>query len=254
GKSRIEQQVVLNAGSARIDFPTEVEWNETQKLLKVAFPVDIYAQKATYEIQFGHLERPTHANTSWDMGKFEVCAQKWAELSEAGYGVALLNDCKYGHDIQGNVMRLSLLRAPISPDPLADRGRHTFTYSLLPHTGDFRSGRVIESAYCLNVPLVVRDLKPAAGTLPASHSFFLSSRPGAIIETIKVAEGGGAIIVRLYEAEGGRGPVKLTTTLPVRKVWRTNLLEKEEKSLPISNGVVRLDLRPFEIVTLKFAL
>ncbi len=254
GKSRLEQRIVLNAGSPRIDFPTEVEWKESQKLLKIAFPVEIYAQKATYEIQFGHLERPTHANTSWDMGKFEVCAQKWAELSEAGYGVALLNDCKYGHDIQGNVMRLSLLRAPVSPDPLADRGRHEFTYSLLPHAGDLREGRVIEQAYCLNAPLIVRDLKPATGPLPASHSFFLSSRPGAVIETIKVAEDGGAIVVRLYESEGGRGPLKLTTTLPVRKAWRTNLLEKEEKSLPINNGVVRLDLQPFEIVTIKFAL
>jgi alpha-mannosidase len=254
GNSRIEQRIVLNAGSARIDFPTEVEWKETQKLLKVAFPVDVHAQKATYEIQFGHLERPTHANTSWDMGKFEVCAQKWVDLSETGYGVALLNDCKYGHDIQGNVMRLSLLRAPVSPDPLADRGRHEFTYSLLPHSGDLREGRVVDHACSLNVPLIVRELTPFAGTLPASHSFFLCSRPGAVVETIKVAEDGGAIIVRLYESEGGRGPLKLTTTLPVRKVWLTNLLETEERALPISNGVVRLDLKPFEIVTLKFAL
>ena len=126
GKSRIEQRIVLSAGSPRIDFPTEVEWKESQKILKVAFPVNIYAQKARYEIQFGHLERANHTNTSWDMGKFEVCAQKWADLSEAGYGVALLNDCKYGYDIQGNVMRLSLLRAPNSPDPLADRGWHRF--------------------------------------------------------------------------------------------------------------------------------
>ena len=254
GKSRIEQRIVLNAGTPRIDFPTEVDWKESQKLLKVAFPVDIYAQKATYEIQFGHLERPNHANTSWDMGKFEVCAQKWADLSEAGYGVALLNDCKYGHDIHGNVIRLSLLRAPVSPDPLADRGRHEFTYSLLPHVGDLRNGRVIDQAYSLNVPLIVRDLKPAAGPLPASHSFFLNSRPGAVVETIKVAEDGGAIVVRLYESEGGRCPLKLTTTLPVRKAWLTNLLEAEEEALPISNGAVRLDLKPFEIVTLKFAL
>ena len=163
GKSRIEQRIVINAGSARIDFPTVVDWDERQKLLKVAFPVNIYAQKATYEIQFGHLERATHANTSWDMGKFEVCAQKWASLSETGYGVALLNDCKYGHDIQGNIMRLSLLRAPTSPDPLADRGRHEFVYALLPHTGDLRS--VIEQAYALNVPLLARNLKPSAGSL-----------------------------------------------------------------------------------------
>jgi alpha-mannosidase len=254
GKSRIEQQIILNAGSARIDFPTEVQWKESQKLLKVAFPVNVHAQKATYEIQFGHVERPTHGNTSWDMGKFEVCAQKWADLSEPRYGVALLNDCKYGHDIQGSVMRLSLLRAPISPDPLADRGEHTFAYSLLPHIGDLRDSHVIEEAYSLNVPLIVRDLKPVDGTLPASHSFFLGSRPGVVFETVKVAEAGAGLILRLYEAEGGRGPLELTTTLPVRKAWLTNLLETDEKPLPISNGVVHLDLKPFEIVTLRLAL
>ena len=254
GKSRIEQQIILTAGSARIDFPSEVEWKESQKLLKVAFPVNVHAQKATYEIQFGHLERHTHANTSWDMGKFEVCAQKWVDLSEARYGVALLNDCKYGHDIQGNIMRLSLLRAPISPDPLADRGRHAFTYSLLPHIGDLRDSHVVEQAYSLNAPLIIRDLKPAAGSLPASHSFFLGSRPGVVFETIKVAEAGTGIVVRLYEAEGGRGPLEVTTTLPVRKAWLTSLLEGDEEPLPINNGVVHLDLKPFEIITLKFVL
>jgi alpha-mannosidase len=254
GKSRIEQRIVLSAGSPRIDFHTEVDWHESQKLLKVAFPVNIYAQKATYEIQFGHLERANHANTSWDMGKFEVCAQRWADLSETGYGVALLNDCKYGYDIHGNIMRLSLLRAPNAPDPLADRGRHQFTYALLPHAGDLREGRVIDHGYALNVPLLVRELKSAGGSLPASHSFFLTDRPGAVVDTIKLAEDGGAIIVRLYESEGGRGPLTLTTTLPFRKASLANLLEVEGKSLAIRNGSVQLDLRPFEIVTLRYTL
>ncbi|MGB8466824.1 MAG: alpha-mannosidase [Terrimicrobiaceae bacterium] len=254
GKSRIEQRIVLSAGSPRIDFLTEVDWKESQKLLKVAFPANIYAQKATYEIQFGHLERTNHVNTSWDMGKFEVCAQKWADLSETGYGVALLNDCKYGYDIHGNIMRLSLLRAPGSPDPLADRGQHKFTYSLLPHPGDLREGRVIDHGYALNVPLLVRELKSARGSLPASHSFFLTDRPGAVVDTIKLAEDGAAIIVRLYESEGGRGPVTLTTTLPVRKASLASLLEVEEKALTMKNGSVRLELRPFEIVTLRYTL
>jgi alpha-mannosidase len=252
GRSRIEQKIIVSAGSSRIDFPTQVAWDESQKLLKVAFPVNIYARKATYEIQFGHLERATHANTSWDMGKFEVCAQKWADLSETGYGVALLNDCKYGHDIQGNTIRLSLLRAPTSPDPLADRGEHQFVYALLPHAGDLR--HVIDQAYALNVPILVRDLKSSAGSLPASHSFFFTNRPGAVVETVKRAEEGNAIIVRLYESEGARGPLTLTTTLPVRKAWLATMLEKEEKSLPLENGAVQLDLRPFEILTLRYAL
>jgi len=254
GASRLTQRIVLRAGSPRLDFHTEVDWQESQKLLKVAFPVNIHSPRATYEIQYGHLERPTHMNTSWDMGKFEVCAQKWADLSEPGYGVALLNDCKYGYDIHGHVMRLSLLRAPISPDPLADRGHHTFTYSLLPHAGDLRQGRVIQEAYALNVPLLVQKGKSSPGSLPSSHSFFQIDRPGAVIETIKVTEDGDGIIVRLYEAAGERGGVTLSTTLPARKAWLADLLENEQKALPLKDGSLRLDLTPFEIVTVKYAL
>ena len=142
GDSRITQVIRLDAGSRFIDFDTEVEWHETNRLLKVAFPVDVRSLRATYEIQYGHVERPTHANTSWDVARFEVCAHKWADLSEPGYGVALLNDCKYGYDIAGNVIRLSLLRAPTWPDPVADRGHHRFTYRLLPHAGDLRDAGV----------------------------------------------------------------------------------------------------------------
>lgn len=254
GASRLTQRIVLRAGSARLDFHTEVDWRESQKLLKVAFPVNIHSPRATYEIQYGHLERPTHMNTSWDMGKFEVCAQKWADLSEPGYGVALLNDCKYGYDIHGHVMRLSLLRAPISPDPVADRGHHTFTYSLLPHAGDLRQGRVIQEAYALNVPLLVQKVKSSPGSLPSSHAFFQVDRPGAIIETLKVSEDGDSLIVRLYEAAGERGGVTLSTTLPVRKAWSADLLENAQKALPLKDGKLRLELTPFEIVTVKYSL
>lgn len=252
GQSLLEQDIILRAGSARIDFATELNWQENQKMLKVAFPVDILSPRATYEIQYGHLERPTHANTSWDLARFEVCGQKWADLSETGYGVALLNDCKYGYDIQGNVLRLSLLRAPISPDPLADRGRQTFTYALLPHAGDLRQAGVIEESYALNVPLLVRETEPKTGKLPASHSFLHLDR--GVIEAIKVAEDGGAIIVRFYEAQGARGSATLSTTLPVRKAWVATMMEEEQKSLPLKDGAIQVDLKPFEIVTVKFAL
>lgn len=252
GKSLLEQDIVLRAGSARIDFPTELNWQESQKMLKVAFPVDILSPRATYEIQYGHLERPTHANTSWDLARFEVCGQKWADLSETGYGVALLNDCKYGYDIQGSVMRLSLLRAPTSPDPLADRGHQRFTYSLLPHAGDLRSAGVIEEAYALNVPLIASTVKASSGPLPASRSFFQLDR--GVIEAVKVAEDGGAIIVRFYEAQGARGSATLSTTLPVRKAWIASLMEEEQKALTLKDGAVKVDLTPFEIVTVKFSL
>jgi alpha-mannosidase len=252
GKSRIRQQIVLDAGSPRIDFVTEVDWHEDHKFLKVAFPVEVRSSRATYEIQYGHTERPTHYNTSWDMGRFEVCAQKWADLSEPGYGVALLNDCKYGHDIFGNVIRLSLLRAPAAPDPRADRGLHHFTYSLLPHAGDFREGGVIEESYALNCPLSLAPAQRSQSGRPSTASYFSIDRPGVYIESIKPAEDGDGVVVRLYEGFGGRGEVKLSTTLPVGKVVRTDLLETEGESIPVSSGTATLTVSPFEIVTLKF--
>lgn len=253
GKSRLTQNIVLRADSARIDFITEVDWQETQKFLKVAFPVEIRSPRATYEIQYGQIERPTHMNTSWDMARFEVCAQKWADLSEPGYGVALLNDCKYGYDIHDNILRLSLLRAPLSPDPLADRGQQVFTYALLPHAGDVRAGGVIAEAYALNVPLHLQTLPNQAGMLPASHSFFQVDRSGVVIEAVKRAEDGNDIIVRLYEADGARGNLNLTTSLPIDRAWQTDLLEKPKKSLPIKAGTVKLALKPFQIVTVRLS-
>jgi alpha-mannosidase len=251
-KSRIEQRVILRAESARVDFETKVDWQENQKFLKVAFPVDIRSISARYEIQFGHVERPTHMNTSWDMARFEVCAQKWADLSENGYGVALLNDCKYGHDIFGNIMRLSLLTASHMPDPVADRGQHQFTYSILPHAGDFAAGRVKEEAAALNTPLIVRELPTQTGELPASQSFFSVDRPGVVIETIKVAENGKDVVVRLFEADGARGPLTLKTSLPCKSATLVNLLEDEISSLPLTGGTVVTSVKPFEIQTIRF--
>lgn len=253
GDSHIIQRLVIRAESTRLDFETELDWQEKRKLLKVAFPVAIHSPRATYEIQYGHLERPTHMNTSWDMARFEVCAHKWADLSEGDYGVALLNDCKYGHDIFGNVMRLSLLRSPQAPDPEADRGKHTFTYALLPHEGDFRTGSVIEEAYALNVPLQVRSLPQQTGQLEEEQCWLEVDRPGVIIEAIKLAEdGSGDLIVRLYEAFGTRGRCTLSTQLPVQSVTRCDLLETPGEELEIEDGMTSLTLKPFEIVSLRF--
>ncbi len=254
GASRIVQDLIVTASSKRIDFTTEVDWNEVHKLLKVAFPVNVQSLRATYEIQFGNVERPTHYNTSWDLARFEVCAQKWADLSEEGYGVALLNDCKYGYDIHGHVMRLSLLRSSRAPDPTADQGHHRFTYALLPHTGGIHQGRVIEEGYQLNVPLRVTPLAVQSGSFPSQRAFFTTDRAGIIIECIKVAEDGTGIVVRLYEAYGSRGPFKLTTTLPVKAASRTDMLENPVEQLAVTNGAMKLDIRPFEIVTLKLQI
>jgi len=213
--------------------------------------VDILASTATYEIQWGHVQRPAHRNTSWDWARFETCAQKWVDLSEGDYGVSLLNDCKYGHDIRDNVIRISLLRAPTSPDPTADQGQHQFTYSLLPHA-DPVGAETIRAAYALNDPLLAfthsGDLEPST-----SSSLIRMDCENIIIETIKGAEDERGIIVRLYDSLRRRGTVTLYTDFTISEATRTNLIEDDGEQidiLPDGKGV-RLAYRPFEIITLR---
>ena len=251
GSSRLTQRMVLDAGSRMLRFESEVDWREEHKLLKVAFPVAVRSPRATYEIQFGHVERTTHTNTSWDQARFEVCAHRWADLGEAGYGVALLNDCKYGYDIHGSVMRLSLLRAPTHPDPTADRGLHEFTYALMPHPGDFREAGVIAAAEDLNSPL-----RMVPGSLPAGtrRSLVEIDTPQVVVEAIKRAEDSDATIVRLYEAWGGRCTTRVRTTLPFTRAFLCDLLERETEEVHVSDGALELELTPFKILTLKLQL
>ena len=254
------QRISLAAGSARLDVDTTIDWRERHVLLKVAFPVDILAPTATYEIQWGNVERPTHRNTSWDWARFETCAQKWVDLSEGDYGVSLLNDCKYGHDIRDNVIRLSLLRAPTSPDPEADQGRHQFAYSLLPHAG--RWGQTtIAAAYALNDPLIVAGARmdrrtpsaaPVAPPIPAPAASLLAfDAANIVVETIKRAEDGDGIIVRCYESQRRRGPVTLRAGFPIAAAWRTNLLEENQEPLATAANELTLAVRPYEIITLR---
>ena len=247
GRSRFTQRMVLDAGSRVLRFECHVDWHEDHKLLKVAFPVAVHSPRATYEIQFGHVERTTHTNTSWDQARFEVCGHRWADLGEAGYGVALLNDCKYGYDIRGSVMRLSLLRAPTHPDPTADRGAHQFTYALMPHPGDFREAGVIAAAEDLNAPLRI-----ARGSAKLeSRSLIEVDTPQVIVETVKRAEDSDAAVVRLYEAWGGRTRARLRVTLPATRATLCDLLERELAEVPVRDGVIDLQLAPFKILTLK---
>lgn len=252
GQSRLIQVIRVAAGMRWVDFETEVQWHETNRLLKVAFPVDVRSPRATYEIQYGHVERPTHANTSWDVARFEVCAHKWADLSEPGYGVALLNDCKYGYDISANVIRLSLLRAPTWPDPVADRGDHRFTYRLLPHTGDLRDAGVIDAGYDLNVPLRAVATSPHPGTRDVQVSMLSVDTANAVVEVVKEADdGSGALVVRLYESWGRRGPVTVRAPWPIQRASLTDLLERPLAEIPIHGAEVTLEMTPFEIATLK---
>ncbi len=248
GRSRFSQRMVLDAGSRVLRFECHVDWQEQHKLLKVAFPVAVRSSRATYEIQFGHVERTTHANTPWDQARFEVCGHRWADLGEAGYGVALLNDCKYGYDIHGSVMRLSLLRAPTHPDPTADRGPHQFTYALMPHPGDLREAGVIAAAEDLNAPLrIVRGDPPA----DKRRSLVEIDTPQVVVEAIKRAEDSDAVIVRLYEAWGGSCRASLRTTLGATRAYFCDLLERNLEEVAIDDGSIDLTVAPFKVLTLK---
>lgn len=250
--SNLKQVVSLTSLSPRLDFANEIEWHERHKFLKVEFPVNVRAANATYEIQFGHLQRPTHFNTSWDMARFEVVAHKWADLSDSDFGVALLNDSKYGHAAHGNVLRLSLLRAPTAPDPEADQGNHTFRYALLPHAGAPQNAGVIEEGYAFNVPLQIFSTAAA----PASQSYFSVSNPAVIIDTVKKAEDTDDLIVRLYESHGTRGSAQLRSTLPFRRFGRCNLLEDETEDTKAAWNPegIEFSFKPFEIITFKLSL
>jgi alpha-mannosidase len=248
GESSLVQTMSLDAGSRVLRFETFVNWQERHKMLKVAFPVTVSSREATYEIQFGHLRRPTHEDTSYARAMFEVCAQRWADLGDGEYGVALLNDCKHGYDIHGSVMRISLLRAPTHPDPTADRGEHRFTYALMPHPGDFRDAGVIAAAEDLNAPLrIVRSSLPAG----ERRSLVDLDAPQVVVEAIKRAEDSNAVIVRLYEAWGGRCKARLRTTLPASRAHLCDLLERNREEVAVNDGVIELELAPFKILTLK---
>ena len=245
GRSRIAQSMTLTSGSRRIEFETDVDWQEDHRLLKVMFPVAVRSARASYGIQHGFVERPTIANTSWDAARFEVCAHRWADLSEADYGVALLNESKYGYDIRGNEMRLSLLRAPAFPDPLADRGAHRFAYALLPHPGDLRT--VIAEAEAFNLPMRVVPGSTAGRAVTVD-------RAGVSIEAVKMADRERAVVVRICEVRGARGRVTVTPGFPVTGVSRADLLERATEALALTGNAVELALRPFELVTLKFSV
>lgn len=249
--SSIEQDIVFPHHSPRIDFVTKVDWREKHKLLKAAFPVEVLSGKASYEIPFGTVERATHANTSWERAQFEVCGHRWADLSEGGYGVALLNDCKYGYDVKGRTLRLSLLRAPTWPDPGADQGAHEFTYSLVPHEGDWRAAGIVRHGYELNSPVTACIADSHEGALPSRHSFIQVEGKHAVLDTVKPAEDGSGLVLRLYESGGGRERIVVRTgDLPIRSAKETNLLEEHPEALPTDGQTLRAEMAPYEVKTI----
>ncbi len=249
--SSYTQTISMAYNSPRLDITTNIDWQERHILLKAAFPVEVLAPLATYEIQWGNVQRPTHRNTSWDWARFETCAHKWVDLSEGGYGVSLLNDCKYGHDIRDNIIRLSLLRSPTSPDPQADLGKHRFTYSLLPHAGGWGE-ETVRQAYALNDPLLAWVVEhPSRTGLRPLAPLVSCPAPNIVIETVKRAEDGDGLIVRLYEYQRRRGPVTLHTAFPLQTAWITDLLEENQQELDVQGNTFTLPVRPFQIMTLR---
>jgi len=247
--SIIEQRMIIYNNQRRIDFKTDVDWHQHQILLKVAFPVNVRATKATYEIQFGNVERPTYWNTSWDYARFEVAAQKWADLSGRDYGVSLINDCKYGYDIKDKIMRLTLIKSGIEPDPEADQGHHSFTYSLYPHQGDWFHGQTTKEAYELNYPLLAINLKGEGGNLPIKCSLVNIEASSVILDTIKKAEDDNSIILRFYEYGNQRDIARVNFLFKVKEIVECNLMEKEIKKIDFKDNELKFEIKPYEIKT-----
>lgn len=251
-KSTLNQDIHFYADSRRIDFVNVVEWNEFQHLLKVHFPVNVNTDEATFDIQFGNIKRKIHKNTSWDQARFETCAHKWVDLSEGNYGVSLMNDCKYGHSFMESTIVLSLIKSGIQPNPVSDRETHYFTYSLLPHEGDFRVGRTVEESYNLNQEVIVKDNTADKG----KFSLVSVDSPNVVIETVKVAEDGDGKVVRVYESENSYTHVTLKWNGEFSSVEACNLQERtlsaEEAAQPVVDEEgIHFTIKPYEIYSLR---
>jgi alpha-mannosidase len=252
--SVIEQEMWLYADDPRIDFHTRLDWCDARKLLKVAFPLAIRTRNATYDLPFGHVERPTHRNTSWDQAKFEVCGHKWADVSEGDYGAALLNDGRYGYDARENTLRLSLLRSPVRPDWGCDQGEHQLTYSLLPHAGNWRQAHVDRRGYELNAPALAvaipsADERSEAG-LPATQANLQADSRSLIVETLKQAETGDALVLRTFDSHGCHARSSLSFAGDLESAAETDLLEEHPQPVELTGARSFVSqYTPYEIKT-----
>lgn len=249
--STFTQNIWLYDDIDRIDFETCVDWKEKHQGIKTAFDVNINSSRATYEIQYGTAERPTHKNTSWDRAKYEVCGHRFADFSEGNYGVALLNDCKYGYDIHGTVMTLTLLRAPTYPDPDADMGENRFTYSIYPHAGAMDATKIYSHAYELNNPMTVIKACGKQNLIPASYSMASCDKSNILCEVIKQSEDGADHIFRFFECSNSATRAEITFGFEVESVQLCDMGENSLQKLDLSGNVVTLPFGAFEIHTLK---
>jgi alpha-mannosidase len=249
--STFVQDITMYAGVPRVDVKMQADWHEKHILLKVAFPLSAHSDKATFEIPYGSIERPTTRNTPAEQAKFEVPAQRWADLSDTKHGFSLLNDSKYGYDVKGNVLRLSLLRSPDWPDPHADEGLHAFTYSLYPHAGNWRDAQTVRRGYELNYKLTAMPAQKHGGTLSGEHSFVRVEPENVVLTAVKKSEDDDSLVLRFYEWAGKEADVKLYLPPGARSAASTDLMERTIADLAVHDNTVTVHTNPYEIKTLK---
>jgi len=250
--SKFTQDIVLYSGADQVDVVNDIDWHETHVLLKAAFPLAASSDKATYEIPYGTIQRPTTRNNSWEKAKFEVPAMRWADLGNAQHGFSLINESKYGYDAKDNVLRLSLLRSPTWPDPDADRGHHHFSYALYPHDGTWQQALTVRHGYEYNYKLFAKQVLAHSGSLPASHSYVDVDSANVVLTAVKKAEDSNSLIFRVYDWSGKGENVSLAIPPGATEAVLTNLMEQQEgQPLEAKSGHVTFPVHPFEIVTVR---
>jgi len=253
--SKFVQDITLYADSDKVEVVNDFDWHETYILLKAAFPLAATSKMATYEIPYGTIERPTTRESNWDAAKFEVSAIRWADLGDGQHGFSLINEAKYGYDCKDNVLRLTLLRSPTDPDPVADRGHQHFSYALYPHAGDWKSAMTVRHGFEYNYKLHAMQVASHAGTMPLEHSFISVKNDNVVLTAVKKAEDTDALVLRFYEWAGKSGDVQLTVPKGATAATFTNLMEKPEgASLPLVDADhVTVPVTPYSIETVQFS-
>lgn len=246
-QSKMKQRIRFYAHDRRIDFDTWIDWHEHQNLLKVFMPVDVHTDEASFDIQFGNVVRKTHTNTSWDQARFESCGHKWADVSEGDYGVSVLNDCKYGHSVHKGEIALTLIKSGIEPNSNTDNEEHVFTYSLYPHVGSWKEGGTQAEATALNQPLTA----VCGGEAGSSFSFVSVNHDNVILETVKRAEDGDGVILRVIEEQNKRTNAVLTLGHTVKSAEDCDLMENKTGDVTVEGNTVSFTIRPYEIKTIR---
>ncbi|KAF1298646.1 alpha-mannosidase [Enterococcus sp. JM4C] len=253
--SSVDQLIHFYKNSARVDFETTVDWHQQHVLLKAHFPIDVNTLKATFDIQFGNVERPIHTNTSWDQARFEVCGQKWVDLSEGNYGVSVMSDSKYGFNVGYKEIGITLIKSATDPNPEADQGIHQFTYSILPHVGSWKEAQTVEEALDLNTPAIVHEIAESkVKEIKQITNWCQLEEKNILLDTVKKSEKEQQVVARMYEFHNSTTAAVLAVNEKVKRAVLCDLLENELEELEINEQQVVVHFQPFEIQTIKFYL